>query len=329
MIRDDCFFDYPVLSEASRFTQDKLDYIRRELASCLEKSEFSDSITIITTGSYGRGEASLESDLDLFIIFDADQPVQETIPGELAMIESVVAAAVPNSAGDSGIFGVDAVMSFSDMLTNIGGQHDTNQSLTRRMLFLLEGTWLFGEKRFANYQRRLLEKYIKSSTPDYKISKFLLNDIIRYYRTIATDFEFKTSEADKEWGLRNIKLRFSRKLLYFGGIIVTAEISEQSRDGKLQQATQLFSLPILERINRLSDQEASVSEIFRIYQEFVEKISDERVRKALKKVKKSSREESQEFQELRKLGEDFSNALLNWIKIKYHDDHPIHHSLVF
>lgn len=320
--------DFPQLLHASHFTKSKLSSIRSKLSEVLSESKYSEEITIIATGSYGRGEASEESDLDLYVLFGQDQPATDIIPDELKRVGAILDEEVPNSVGDSGTFGVKEGIKFSDMLVNIGGQRDNNLTLTRRMLFLLEGTWLFGEENFIKYQRQLLEKYIKSSDPDGKISKFLLNDIIRYYRTIATDFEFKTFEANKEWGLRNIKLRFSRKLLYFGGIVVVAETAQHCRDEKLDIAERLFSLPVLERIASVSGPSES-KEILGIYENFVEKISDENVRQKLKEVKREGRNESEEFKELRSLGEEFSFALSKWLQEKYPREHPIHHSLLF
>lgn len=63
-------------------------------------------------------------------------------------------------------------MNFSEMLQNLGGDKDFNILLTRRMLFLLEGTWLYGEERFKSYRTDLLNKYIrreiqKSKYPDF------------------------------------------------------------------------------------------------------------------------------------------------------------------
>lgn len=60
------------LSEARKFTDDKLRIIRQELKAALADSQYNDEITLIATGSYGRGEASEESDLDWFLIFDKD-----------------------------------------------------------------------------------------------------------------------------------------------------------------------------------------------------------------------------------------------------------------
>ncbi|MCK0753542.1 nucleotidyltransferase domain-containing protein [Chromohalobacter japonicus] len=324
--------EFEHLKKASEFTRNKLSAIREKLDQNLSQSNYADYITVIATGSYGRGEASPESDLDLYIIFSKDESADEAIKNELEAIEKAVAEEVPNSAGDSGTFGSKTVISFSEMQQNIGGQYDTNESLTRRMLFLLEGTWLFGEDRFYEHQKKLLSKYIKSSDPDGKISKFLLNDIIRYYRTVATDFEFKTSERNKEWGLRSIKLRFSRKLLYFGGIIVVAETSSMRHEEKLQSAAELFSLPILERIKKISvdnDDKGNVEDIFSIYERFIEKISDETIRHQLQQVEKDQRHESEELSDLRELGKEFSTQLAKWLTKTYPANHPIHHSLIF
>jgi hypothetical protein len=51
------------------------------------------------------------------------------------------------------------------MLSNFGWENDDNKSFTRRMLFLLEGTWLYGEKWFIDYRRELLEKYLREDSP--------------------------------------------------------------------------------------------------------------------------------------------------------------------
>jgi len=135
------------------------------LALKLKDSYYKEKITVITTGSYGRAEASDESDLDLFILFDSDLSAEDTIRDELATITQVVNSQVPNSVGDSGTFGTDAVINFRELVTNIGGDQDHNKSLTRRMLFLLEAVCLYGDDRFKDYQKRLLEKYILPTSP--------------------------------------------------------------------------------------------------------------------------------------------------------------------
>lgn len=316
---------------ANTYTQDKLEKIRRELTVALENSPYKEHITLVATGSYGRSEASDESDLDWFLIFDKDLDPKETIPNEIQRIVDVISQNIACLPGDTQTFGEDAIVKFGDMQSNIGGEHDTNASLTRRLLFLLEGTWLYGESRFRDYRKKLLEKYIKSDASIGQLPYFFLNDVIRYYRTMATDFEYKVAEGGKSWGLRNIKLRFSRKLLYFGGVIVIAELNGLNWENKLLKAEELFDQSILERIKHLGLELESdkTEEILSLYSGFLEKLSDPCVRTVLSECSKEDRDKNSEYIELKESGESFSKALHAWLNEKYPNEHPIHHALVF
>ncbi len=320
----------PTLLTADHFTQSKLQTIRTALAAALENSTYKDNITLVATGSYGRGEASAESDLDWFLIFDKDLEAQDTIPEEIKSIADVISRNIDTGPGDSQTFGKNAIVKFSDLQSNIGGQHDTNKTLTRRLLFLLEGTWLYGEERFKDYRCKLLTKYIKPDVST-ELPYFLLNDIIRYYRTMATDFEYKVVEGGKAWGLRNIKLRFSRKLLYFGGVIVMAELNGLGQQQKLIKAEELFDKNVLERITFLdcNAMNSKTTEALALYSQFLESLSDSDIRAALDDCPKESRNKVQAYVDLKVASEDFSKVLHDWLLEQYPSPHPIHHALVF
>lgn len=310
------------LADAKKFTVNTLQKLRDGLTDALAKSPYKNDICVVATGSYGRNEASIESDIDWYIVFDKDRDVMETIPEEVANIKVVINNLVPNSPGDTGTF--DVAIKFSDMQRNIGGDQDTNQTLTRRMLFLLEGTWLFNKESFKGYRKNLLEKYIKPTDVENNVPRFLLNDIIRYYRTITTDFEYKVTEANKEWGLRNIKLKFSRKLLYFSGVIAVAELYNLDYEKRINKAQELFSLPPLERLETLIEENLNLNP----YESFLKEISSAATRKALNSVTKENRKESSSYTKLNILADDFSESLIKALKNKHQASHPIHQALI-
>ena len=314
---------YSNIITQQKFSNRKVETLRERLGAALSESEYADRLTVVVTGSYGRREASQHSDLDYYMFFDADMPPREEIPEQLEAIEKIVSDEVPALTGDTNTFGSDAVIHFSNMLEPIGGQEDTNQSMTRRMLFLLEGDWLYNGPKFSGYRKRLLRRYIREDARPEAVPLFLLNDIIRYYRTITTDLEQKVAEQQKPWGLRDIKLRFSRKLLYFGGIIVAAELVDKTHQERLDEADRLFSMPVISRIKALSDTRHT-NEILRIYDLFLAEIAQESVRDALKTVKREDRRDSQEYNRLRDLSFDFARALSDWLSERYHKEHPIH-----
>lgn len=311
-----------MLQTARDFTEEKMLEIRAGLEIALANSDYKNDICIVVTGSYGRQEASNESDLDWYIIFDKDRDA-ETIAVEIDSIKAVIQKIVLNEHGDTGTFG--AIAKFSEMQSNIGGENDTNQTLTRRMLFLLEGDWLYNKDAFENYRKELLLKYIKESDAVNSVPRFLLNDIIRYYRTIATDFEYKVSEKNKDWGLRNIKLKFSRKLIYFSGVLAVAELYRLEYQNRIERAVSLFSTPPIARIKNIASDTTAIAK----YEKFLEKISSSENRDLLKGVTKETRKESELYQELNELSLEFSNYLHNLIKERYPEDHPLQHDLVF
>lgn len=328
----DRFSEYKSIDRAFKHSASIMDLLRRDLGEALAESPFTDRLTIVTTGSFGRGEASPESDLDLFIFFDSDKPA-DSLQDEKSAIKAVVDKHIRKGAGDTGTFGPDAVVKFDEMLKNLGGDKDFNMLLTRRMLFLLEGKWLYGEERFKSYRKDLLNRYIKEGDPERQISRFLLNDIIRYYRTITTDFEFKVTENSKSWGLRNVKLRFSRKLLYFGGVISIAQTAFDVQTEKNDSISRILDKTVLERVQDIGIENPHTPEILKIYQDFLCTIECPKNREILEGVTKSNRAECHLFLEMREKSKEFSKVLDAWLKVQYPDGesspHPIHNALIF
>lgn len=329
---------YPHIAAAREHSAAVVRRIRDELQALLAGSPQREHFCVVATGSYGRDEACAESDMDYFILLDGCRA--EDIAEERAQIEQVIGRHVERPVSDAGLFGGEATQEFAPLIEHIGGSQDSNASLTRRMLLLLEGRSLYGDERFALLRRRLMEAYIGRGSPDKSISRFLLNDVIRYYRTITTDVQHKACVEKRCWGLRSIKLKFSRKLLYFAAIIAIADTArEPARDARIARMLALLELPALQRIHCIAagdPQEppsealvAKTREIFALYEYFLRQIAEPANRAELTALREECREESDLYMDLRESSKTFTRGLFDWLRVKYPEEHPIHSALLF
>jgi hypothetical protein len=161
--------------------------------------------------------------------------------------------------GAEGVFGN---MAFSHPIVHhIGGQGDTNRNTTQRILLLLEATALRGSGEaetgpFARVVRQILNRYLLSDSnfhagtdDNSRIPRFLLNDIVRYWRTMCVDFAYKDWEqAGRKWALRNLKLRTSRKLLFVAGLLMVFSCFRNPLLGRGQADPVQYSLKLQEHL---------------------------------------------------------------------------------
>ncbi len=310
------------IEELEKYSEAILGKIREELEKVLDSKDF----CIVTTGSYGRKEASSVSDMDLFIIVDDSTDREQIRPMQ---VRAVIDKYIQKDTGSTGIFGSDVLVPKYELLSNYGGDRDSNQNLTRRMLLLLEGTYLYNKEYFDKIRREIIMMYIKEYTSGNHIATFFLNDIIRYYRTIVTDFEYKTIEREKEWGVRNIKLRYSRKLLYFSGLLLIAETCDaKSREEQMRQILQLMEFSPIKRIRRRCNEQCE--DVLSLYSEFLDVISKKDNRDKLDEaVAGQSKLQPQLFDEMQKKSKIFSEKLYDLFNATYSKEHPIHQKLIF
>ena len=306
-----------ILHKRAEFTEKKLASIRQALRNLVPGN-----VLVAVFGSYGRLEACAESDLDFVpIMLDGE-------PGDfpLQAVHACLKGHVDKEPARGGAFG--SCVHVNDLLVNIGGNEDTNRNITRRMLYLLEGNWLANEDGFREVRTRILEKYIPDHIRDHQIAMLLLNDIIRYWRTMAVDYAHKTREKGKPWAIRNIKLVFSRKLIYASGLFTVAMTADRSRKEKISILEELLSDPPLRRIERICGQTMTMR-LKDSYCLFLEALSDPFQRRHLEKLLPEERYKDHRFRKLKNEGHRFGQELMRLFEQTFPSSHPIRHAVVF
>ena len=243
----------------------------------------------------------------------------------MADVENAISAVVSIEPSPNGAFA--KYVDRCDMLKNLGGAHETNETLTRRLLLLLEGEWLSNDLEFGKFRRELLERYVRATPRDHQLSLFLLNDIIRYWRTMTVDYMYKTTEDGKPWAIRNIKLVFSRKLMYASGLFSVGMTVDRSEERKIEELDKLFSMPVIERMIAICGS-ARLSKAIACYELFLERMENPEIRTALKQVDPNDHE-NRTFRELKNEGHNFTRELLLAFEGTFHSTHPIRRAVIF
>ena len=284
--------------------------------------------TLVVFGSLARGEFTDGSDIDWTLLVDGmaasyHQDAAQRISGRLEEMKLTA----PSSRGPFGS------LTFShDLLHNIGGDDDTNRNTTQRLLLLLESAPLGRER--AAYDRvvsNVLARYVEEDIVGpgdsaYRVPRFLQNDVVRYWRTMAVDFAHKRREhGPKGWALRNAKLRLSRKLMYTAGLVscfsCDSAFHSRARSQPWHEAQQVEEylaglvrttpLDILAGImlSYFGELSGAARVLFGVYNEFLGMLHDGDIRKHLKELPASEADDDAVYQRVRHLGNEFQEAL--------------------
>lgn len=207
-------------------SQLKLDQFSSRLREDRHARQFDGAI--FAAGSYGRLEAGEKSDLDVFVVGST------ATCGQLTGTRLLAAIADINDVLEFPCF--DEEMRFykiyteKDLVENLGKpKDDTENSFTARMLLMLEGRALHGEQRYKELISRVIDNYFRDNKgkKDFR-PLFLLNDLLRYWRTLCLNYEDTRSDSRRKWRKKNLNLRFSRMTTVFATVLVLLKIKPSS-----------------------------------------------------------------------------------------------------
>ena len=285
---------------------------------------------VVAFGSLARDEWTSGSDVDWAFLVDGQADPEHF------RLEQLIAETIRDTKyvkpGDTGTFA--AMVSSHELIHYVGGTEDSNQNLTRRILLLLESTSLTDPVVHERVVKAILKRYIVCdpavSSLDqrpFRVPRFLLNDMVRYWRTVAVDYASKKwQQREKKWALRNVKLRMSRKLFFVKGLLICFDCElnpdgyalPEEADSEVAEAilaTRCFHLSrmtpldllcstLLERCGR-----ETAEKIVSAYDSFLGKLHDEQIRVHLERLRFEESSSDSIFQDMREISHAFRDGL--------------------
>jgi predicted nucleotidyltransferase len=286
-----------------------------------------DDLSLVVFGSLGRDEWTAGSDVDWTLLVDGQaRPSHLDVARRISLSLEDLGL---NKPGRTGLFGN---LAFSHpIIHQIGGISDTNENTTRRVLLLLESMPIGKPSAYERVVNGVLDRYLSEDASSLrpgqkglKVPRFLLNDVVRLWRTMAVDFAGKQRErAGEGWGLRNIKLRLSRKLVFAAGLIVCYNVTLDHPEsaaialniaelvGQMRRSMQSTPLNILAGawLRFGEDNLAKAAQMFDAYDGFISTLNDPDERASLDQLRAEDAEKHAGFQRMREVGHTFQESL--------------------
>lgn len=291
------------LSARRRESEQGLALVRKEAAAHLSSIVGNEPLAIYVTGSFGRLEARFPkgSDLDLFFLYGPDDHTHDTHPSQLTWFELAGELIRIARQLEFEEFSRDGAFLQAHNVWHIGRQlgsqhEDSENGFTARLLLLLESRYVLSEELYERFMRETIGFYYG----DYAANRgtfrptFLINDILRFWRTLCLNYEHKRNRKRSEsidqgeqalWraesALDNLKLRFSRLSTCYSMVIALAA---EPTAVKPERVLELCSTPPTDRWaiaarhasgTAASEADSKVRQILEAYELFLELVSDE------------------------------------------------------
>ena len=285
---------HPTLSYAHGWSVDMLAQMHKRLLPLADSTP--DVSLAAVSGSLGRLEGMAHSDCDLIVLVN-DEAANDPARCQKAM-QAVWEALEPLGMPlpkSTGIYSTPASHGQICDHGSLGLIADDKNIFGKRMQVLLDAKPVYGEDKFQTLVQGLLERYAAGFLV-YDQSKewvYLLNDLIRYFRSYCAWHQFDLSNDPVDsWHMRNNKLRNSRIPMFAALILLLGECSKE-KDNKIAWLREHLILTPMQRIEKVYalNNDDGFSVLLDAYEVFMSRMNDPQIRKVLVEARPNSLDE--------------------------------------
>lgn len=260
------------------YSTKRIQDLRKALA---EASKFASSACVYVTGSLGRNEASVHSDLDVFIVGKSEAIIQED--GSSKFSEKNLLSHLDEICIQAELIKVSRQFKYEKFsrdgryldrhsiyeFTNALGTEndDVANTFTARLLLLLESQPLVKEHVYEEIVREVIKSYWRDyeGHSDNFMPAFLANDILRLWRTFCVNYEARTARsptAVKVKGkLQNYKLKHSRIMTCYSALLFLLQMYVQNKTVSPDDAYEMVRLTPTDRLRWLRRNNAETEDV--------------------------------------------------------------------
>lgn len=289
---------YPTFKLNWEYSYQRLSELNEQLNTTFKEDK---SFSVLVAGSYGRLDANEKSDLDFLIIHDGHISAEKIKIDTIRQVATNFNINLPKAGG-----AFSKPCSLSHLISSTGSDDENLKLTAQRMLILMECRPVYNEVFFKSCINEILDHYLAlvEEEPE-KEALVLLNDLIRYFRGICLNVEFSFWEEESKWGLRNIKLRHSRILIYVGLLLLILN-SSKKRGNKISYLRDNLTLSPVEKIYEVykDNNDYNFDRVLGAYNNFLQKLGRADVRDELRSLDYQNRYSCHHYAEL-KTNSDF------------------------
>ena len=320
------------LKKAAKYSEQIIkDYrqcLREVLQEILETGQRKhlEKTDVVLLGSIARRESTVGSDCDYYILQNGAPP--EVTQNLTLAMEQIRQRLEPTEPGVQGIFG--NIVIAANLYETIGLEGDTNVNMTRRVLLLTESEPISSGRTHRAVIDNILAIYCadylgsdrKSKRPA-EVPRYLLNDIVRFWRTMAVDFgtkRWRTIADDSH--LRLAKLRVSRKVLFAGPLATILLVPIRvNRNSELKlYLTRCLRRPPLAQIASTAaflsrKSQDALKKLLTNYDEFIGLLSTDS-----RDILQDPQKDNKRFEKLRIKCEKIGDTVQKLLEIIFYDD---------